>query len=291
MNIVLGKCRGSAWVKSIVAVIGSLVLLFADTLPSYAQQYPIPSSQPKDKAASIPDASHAIAAGANATSHNTSVQKAEAAPATESTGRGPHEGIKVHGHWTIEVRNPDGNLVTHREFENSLQPLGAQVIGQLLTRQVVVGGMAIQLDAQSSSASPCLTASSTTACLIFDSMHPVQACISSTGISELTPANCFGTLMPPFSGTGSNANAIYLQGQATAAQAGTIEDVSTLISACDTKILTGCSPIAVGFIGDQLLTAASLGPLSNCGTASTSPCQVTVLAGQIIAVTVVISFS
>jgi Na+-transporting methylmalonyl-CoA/oxaloacetate decarboxylase gamma subunit len=36
--------------------------------------------------------------------------------------KGTHEGIKVHGHWTIEVKNPDGKLVTHREFENSLAP-------------------------------------------------------------------------------------------------------------------------------------------------------------------------
>ena len=26
----------------------------------------------------------------------------------------------MHGHWTIDVRNPDGTLVTHREFENAL---------------------------------------------------------------------------------------------------------------------------------------------------------------------------
>ena len=28
-------------------------------------------------------------------------------------------GIKVHGHWIIEVLNPDGSLVNHREFENA----------------------------------------------------------------------------------------------------------------------------------------------------------------------------
>ena len=32
----------------------------------------------------------------------------------------PQEGIKVHGHWTIDIRQPDGTLATHREFENSL---------------------------------------------------------------------------------------------------------------------------------------------------------------------------
>jgi hypothetical protein len=36
------------------------------------------------------------------------------------TPRGQSDGIKVHGHWTIEVRNPDGTLAKHSEFENSL---------------------------------------------------------------------------------------------------------------------------------------------------------------------------
>src|SRR5713226_6208411 len=46
----------------------------------------------------------------------------KASAASESGGQ--KEGIKVHGHWTIDVRNPDGTLVTHREFENSLAASG-----------------------------------------------------------------------------------------------------------------------------------------------------------------------
>ena len=38
---------------------------------------------------------------------------------TPAPSGGPAEGIKVHGHWTIEVRDPDGTLVTHREFEKA----------------------------------------------------------------------------------------------------------------------------------------------------------------------------
>jgi len=52
-------------------------------------------------------------------------------PQAESTvgehdGGGMLEGIKVHGHWVIEVRNPDGRLVQRRDFENSLTSVGAQ---------------------------------------------------------------------------------------------------------------------------------------------------------------------
>src|SRR4051812_28098741 len=30
------------------------------------------------------------------------------------------EGVTLRGHWVIEVRNPDGTLVTRREFDNAL---------------------------------------------------------------------------------------------------------------------------------------------------------------------------
>ena len=40
--------------------------------------------------------------------------------AAKSSSHGPHEGINVHGYWTIEVRNPDGKVAKHMEFENQL---------------------------------------------------------------------------------------------------------------------------------------------------------------------------
>jgi hypothetical protein len=60
------------------------------------------------------------------------------------TAKGTSEGIKVHGHWTIEVKNPDGKLVSHTEFENSLYNFdgisGAQLLAALLDRWVSAGG-------------------------------------------------------------------------------------------------------------------------------------------------------
>ena len=44
------------------------------------------------------------------------------------------EGITVHGHWVIDVRNPDGTLSSHVEFENDLVPTGAGTLAMLLGR-------------------------------------------------------------------------------------------------------------------------------------------------------------
>jgi hypothetical protein len=78
-------------------------------------------------------------AGPGAASENSAPLAQPAAHAgqlsatNEPAARGKHEGIKVHGHWTIEVHNPDGKLVSHTEFENSLVTAGPMTGSALLT--------------------------------------------------------------------------------------------------------------------------------------------------------------
>lgn len=57
---------------------------------------------------------------------------------------GPHEGLTVHGHWTLEVRNPDGSVAGRYEFENSLAQ-GSDVLPVLLTGQKMPGAWEIQV--------------------------------------------------------------------------------------------------------------------------------------------------
>lgn len=53
--------------------------------------------------------------------------------AVETDTGNPSEGIQVHGHWTIEVRDPDGTVASRREFENALTQEGAEALISLLT--------------------------------------------------------------------------------------------------------------------------------------------------------------
>src|SRR5688572_24449353 len=53
------------------------------------------------------------------------------------TPAGPmQQGTKVHGRWTIDVRQPDGTLVSHREFDNAFT--GKELLAGLLRRELVV---------------------------------------------------------------------------------------------------------------------------------------------------------
>jgi len=58
---------------------------------------------------------------------------------------GDQEGIAVHGHWVIEVRNADGSLAERREFENSLTSDGKQTLRQLLLGDYSIEGWCIML--------------------------------------------------------------------------------------------------------------------------------------------------
>lgn len=44
----------------------------------------------------------------------------------------PTDGIKVHGRWTIEVRNPNGSVAGRYEFNNALIFSGGQILARLL---------------------------------------------------------------------------------------------------------------------------------------------------------------
>ncbi len=54
--------------------------------------------------------------------------------------------VQVSGHWVIEVRNPDGRVTAHREFENAIQPTGMTYLAALLAGGGTPGGLSIVLN-------------------------------------------------------------------------------------------------------------------------------------------------
>jgi hypothetical protein len=178
-----------------------------------------------------------------------------AAPVSSSNGA-PQEGIKVHGSWTIEVRNPDGTLVSSRSFENSLQADGSYLLEQVLDRNATVGGWFIYLN--KSTTSP---------------FTPAPGFLIEQSANDPTGANIFPTLSISIAKSGFT-----LSGNATAQQSGDIGVVGT--GMCD----------QVGLQTPAINYAAGLGTLNNF-TEQTLATPISVQTGQQILVTVVISFS
>jgi hypothetical protein len=196
---------------------------------------------------------------AKAQSQEVKGETSESAVAEEKPSRdGSHEGIKVHGHWTIEVRDPDGTVVTHREFENSYYSVGG-LLPSLLARKNSLGGWAIWMNVAGGRA-----------IFIVEPIVPGSA----TGAS----ANNNLTVTPTPSGQ------IILAGSGPALDAGNITLVATLNWLCAADVSpTNC------YAATANATISTPGLTNFSGT--TLSTSVPVLPGQIVQATVTLSFS
>lgn len=226
--------------------------------------------------------------------------------------KGNHEGIQVHGHWIIEVKNPDGTLVSHTEFENALSPgfpvptggqasSGEAFLSALLTGQVlspVTWGIFLEgpNGLTDGTNAPCVVTVLTIspgACLIFqnslNSNYSLFVCTLQT-LPPGTSCNLTATLL----GTSPNFTGFQLMGSVVATQPGSVTFVATAdFGVCG---INGTAQANCAFPSSGSNIAAFTGrPLDGntpAGVAAGDPNPVTVTtAGQTIAVTVMISFA
>jgi hypothetical protein len=166
-------------------------------------------------------------------------------------------GIKVHGHWVIEVSNADGTVSSRDEFDNAL--INPYVLTALLGRAGTAGFWMIALD--STVSNPC------------GAETPTPCNISQAGIQGLPPGS-FATLTASLQGT----DVVVLKGQATATRAGNIDRVWTHLQLCPVTD-TPQNPCPLGAFQFPPLTGKLLGA------------PVLIQPQQVIQVTVTISFS
>ncbi|MFQ6027763.1 MAG: hypothetical protein ACE5Q6_09760 [Dehalococcoidia bacterium] len=93
-----------------------------------------------------------------ASSHETGNGTGQLASLASPPTGGPAEGIQVHGHWRIDVLDPDGTLVSSRKFDNAMTPRGKFILTTLLW-EGVAGTWGIELDDPSGGNAPCLDGS------------------------------------------------------------------------------------------------------------------------------------
>jgi len=185
---------------------------------------------------------HAQAAAAQSATKATApvATPAKAAPApqvarTAAPGQrrpgGNREGIQVHGQWVIEVRDPDGKLVSRTEFENSLNT-PQTILSNLLTGTATYGSWQVELGTSSDAGGPCGT-SGLAVCLLGQSGSGAFNSASSA-LNCSAAGNCFTTLQVSLASatTGGPLNEIQLTGQATANASGQIGYVETDVQTC-----------------------------------------------------------
>lgn len=216
-----------------------------------------------------------------------SVPPAEEQPNSATPG-GPHESVKVHGHWVIEVKNPDGSLAQRHEFENSLQSDATKALSELLLGNAVPAGWFVSLQPGSASTnSPC--GKGVSCILIPAKLESSQGC----------PAVCSNNLAASAAPGGFT-----LSGWIQAKSAGSISNVATAIYLCTASAIGGSpgttSPsqcqAAPGTSQTQFSFTFVRLPATNsssnpCGASGENSCEITgIQANQMINVSVAITF-
>ena len=197
------------------------------------------------------------------------------------------EGIKVHGHWIIDVRNRDGSLAQHRDFENSLADGGQFLIG-LASGYTTFGGYYIVLVGN--------------ACTVPSGSSSTDCYFAQSGVVRLElcgdTITCIGslTVAPNLTGTGSPAYSMVLSGSGPLSMAGTISAVLTQYNSCYSSTSNSAPPAGPSPASPAAcITAGNDGGSTNVGqgafTGTTLSAPLAVTAGQLIQVTVTISFS
>ena len=209
-------------------------------------------------------------------------EAADSSIQSKPTDEGGKEGIKVHGHWTIDVKNPDGTLAQHHEFENSFQPGGSIAIIQLITGIAIPGDMGIGVTSPTGQTPPC-GPSQQSICLMVRSLKDepgTSFCVSLAVCSvNLTSATSFTAL--PYTLT--------YAGSFQASQAGSITGVQSFLGSCVQ------SPTGLETVSPATCTAGNLSNTQSSTSyaifSSTTINAVAVTVGQIVQVSVAFTFS
>jgi len=209
-----------------------------------------------------------------------------------------HQGIQLHGHWTIDVKNPDGTLVKHNTFENQLQYDGTQYLTGLISGYSVAGDYAIYFTNATAQATASATtnvvcpapASTTTSTFPYCSI--VQNINTQPGLFHCLHYVCVsGLTVTPTFGSGVGVPNVTMMGSITAPQAGAVVNVYIGFNGCNVSATTTpptpSGPATITPTNCEQQIVGSYG-----GTMSgTTITPITVVAGQIIQITVAFTFS
>ena len=285
--------------QQLCAVTALLALVSAQMAPAQQAGLPANGTHALTAPASAPKATAKAPAGA---------QEEENAAAA---GKPDGNGIKIHGHWRFVVHDPDGKLVSEREFENSL--LTPTLGDQVLTLMLVGKGMAADWGVVlcSAPAGPGANGSGGVLCapqsgngsrsaivvLVAQTTNTIGSALCNSNPGDGFP--CVTGLQTSTPGLTLNvAQTIVFSGNYTATHAVSVAAVQTVLAYCAPlagQTFATISPQACD--GLSFLNYESNGQSNGSGlftslfTGTNLATPQTLTAGQILTVTVTFSFS
>ncbi len=202
---------------------------------------------------------------------------------------GQVEGIKVLGEWVIDIFDPDGTLVSHREFTNDLRRGGATQIVDILTSTASPGRWVVRVQPRMG------VQALSGACFENGTSGDTAACILTRTASQQPNGSLasdlpyvFDTLATTRINRGALSARIKLEGEAIAQNDTDIQIVETALGECNSGVTPG-SCLQAGTLDPQADGPTPPGNGDIFTYAVVDP-PIPVTAGQQIAVTVNIRF-
>jgi len=257
MNSRLSEGNILRMAKRILGLAGLFALALICSGPTFAQKKPqVTDTTSAPSGATVPGTPPSVQASSGITPPDGATVKTTQSAGTQDPSakppapRGQREGVTVHGHWTIEVRNPDGKVVTHREFENALNAqTGGPLLTALLLGQNSPGAWAVGVGPNTgvcnNPSQLVLSFTSTgTGALPICSLAVAgdqyfEACTDANGCFSTAPA---GLTAPTAVLSPSGVATLTLSGQMTVEASGSIGDVTTMLMTCSTTVAPAACP-------------------------------------------------
>jgi hypothetical protein len=242
------------------------------------------------------------------------------APVSHPPGRAMRSGVKVHGYWKIDVKNPDGRLASHTEFENSLTtgdpnglsgddalslllsggPSSLTFTSGTINTEGSLAGLQAALNAVLQSKSKDVLES------VIIGFPYLLIGVNTNGfdyvagpkfqsINYILPGPCGSSPCLAATSQSVNGNTISLSTTFGATAQSTISEVGTFVSLGFIKYDAKGQGFEYMFpslnAASYTFTSANLGPAGSCGGPGQPSCQVSVSPGQTVAVSVALSFN
>jgi hypothetical protein len=247
---------------------------------------------------------------------------APAPPATSPSRGGLKTGVKVHGYWKIDVRNPEGKLASHTEFENSLTTNDPNGLSGDYALAYLLSGGGRDITVTGDTDFSTLSENSLAAFLAaWNAAEYVDGRARKLGISSFTvqfpyfvigvntagfvagsggainyllPGPCGSSPCETPTTQSANGNTLSLNTTFVASASSTITEVGTFVASAKLRYGAGAEWMQIVYspLGSAIytFTSANLGLPGSCGGQSQPACQVSVSPGQTVAVSVTFSF-
>jgi len=225
---------------------------------------------------------------AAAPAHDGEEEESEAKP-----NKARQQGVKVHGHWRIDIKNTDGSLAGTHEFENSLFD-GGELFSYLLSGWATSGEAVIKLNTLTTPYSGVTYLISE----ISTGYWATSVCASNTSLGC-----AYNLTVTPVAQQSSYV--VVLSGSVVATTSASINSVQTGFASCSSanglaavtpvQCSTGTAPAGISVNGlpstANTVVGSIKGVLTNASIQGSTSLGIPVDSGQTIQVTVTLSFS